>query len=154
MDELGVERIHGRPIRLFQLAEWRWEEPEAVGPFTLLVAASASTDDAAQIQRFAADAVASGCAYVCTWGEGCEQVHDFFDAASIAADRFVMSTWHAEESLPEALYFALVTAWPEEASDPSESAVTLAVEAPWVAEVRQLVADQDELARLGVTEGQ
>jgi len=41
---------------------------------------------------------------------------------------------------------------PEEVSDPADSAVILAVEAPWVGEVRRLIADQDELARLYVAE--
>jgi hypothetical protein len=154
MEDLGVERVHGRPIRLLLLAEWSWEEPTRAGQFTLLVAATALVEDAPLVRRFAADAVASGCGYVCTWGEGCEHVHDLFDRASIAADRFVMSTWHADESLAEALYFALVNALPEEVSDPTASAVILAVEEPWIAQIRHLVSDQDELARLWVAEGQ
>ena len=153
MEDLGAERIFGRPITLIQLTDWAWEEPEGAGQFTLLVAASALVDDAPSIRRFAADAVASGCAWVCVWGEGCEHVHDLFDEASIAADRFVMSTWHTEESLADALYFALVDALPEEVSDLATSPVILAVEAPWVAEARRLVADQGELARRRATEG-
>jgi hypothetical protein len=47
----------------------------------------------------------------------------------------------------------VVNAIPEEVSDPAASAAILAVEAPWIAEVRRLVADQDDLARLWVTEG-
>ena len=65
-----------------------------------------------------------------------------------------MSSWHAEESQPEALYFALVNSIPEEVSDPTESAAILAVQGRWVSEVRRLVADQDELARLWVAEGE
>ncbi|MFL5914873.1 MAG: hypothetical protein ACJ752_04450 [Gaiellaceae bacterium] len=154
MEDLGVERVHGRPIRLLQLAEWAWEEPTRAGQFTLLVAATALVDDAPLVRRFAADAVASGCAYVCTWGQGCEHVHHLFDEASIGADRFVMSTSHADESLAEALYFALVDALPEEVSDSTASAAILAVEQPWIPEVRRLVSDQEELARLWVAEGE
>src|SRR5438105_58263 len=135
MEHLGVERIHGRPIRLFQLADWQWQEPDVAGPFTLLVVASASDEEAALIGQFASEAVASGCGYVCAWGDGCERVHDLFDEASIAADHFVMSSWHAKESLPGALYFALVNSIPEEVSDPAESAAVLAAQRPWVTEV-------------------
>jgi hypothetical protein len=61
MEDLGVERVHGRPIRLFQLARWEWIEP-GISPFTLLVVACASDDEIFedQIRRFASDAVASG----------------------------------------------------------------------------------------------
>jgi len=65
-----------------------------------------------------------------------------------------MSTWHADESLADALYFSLTDAWPDEDESPDagEAAIVLAVEEPWIAEVRRLVADQDELARLVLTE--
>jgi hypothetical protein len=125
-----------------------------VGQFTLLVAATAVVDDAPLIRRFAADAVASGCAFVCTWGQGCEHVHDLFDGASIGADRFVMSTSHADDSLAETLHFALVYALPEEVSDSAASAAILAVEQPWIPEVRRLVSDQEELARLWEADGE
>ncbi|HEU5372450.1 MAG TPA: hypothetical protein VFU51_08695 [Gaiellaceae bacterium] len=142
MEDLGRERIHGRPTKLFPLTEWAWEEPGETRRFTLLIAASAFVDDAPLIRRFAVDAVAAGC----VWGEDCERVEELFDQASIAADRFVMSTCH-RESLADALYFALVDSILEDVSA-TESATILAVEPPWLAEVRRLVADQDELARL------
>ena len=157
MEDLGTERIFGRQIRLFELARWEWEEPR-LAPFTLLVAARALDDELTMIEmrRFAADAIEAGCGYVCTWGEGCEVVHDLFDEASIAADRFVMSTWHDDEPLADALSFSLTNAFPDENQFPTAntttSAVVLAIEEPWVEDVRRLVADQDELARLWVAE--
>jgi len=153
MEDLGIERVHSRPIKLFQLSDWTWDPPRADG-FTLLVAAQASPEKEIAIQRFARDAVVDGCGYVCAWGLGCENVHDLFDIEAIAADRFVMSTWHSDEELHEALYFALILAFSDEDEFPEagESAVVLAVEEPWITEVRRLVADQDELARLWVTE--
>ena len=77
-----------------------------------------------------------------------------FDEAAVASDRFVMSTWHADESLASALYFALTNALPDGDAFPDavEAAVVLAVEPPWIEEVRRLVADQDELARLWISE--
>jgi hypothetical protein len=153
MDDLGVDRVHGRRIKLFELSEWTWEEPK-VAPFILLVAADASGGGTAKIARFAADAIRSGCGYVCAWGEECEVLHDVFDEEAHGVDRFVMSTWHSEESLANALYFALTNALPDEDEFPNaaEAAVVLAVEAPWIEEVRRLVADQDELARLCISE--
>lgn len=153
MDDVGVDQVHGRRILLFQLSAWGWQEPK-VTPFILLVAADASGGDKAQIRRFAADAIRSGCAYICAWGEECEVVHDVVDEEAIASGRFVSSTWHADESLASALYFALTNALADEDefTDAVEAAVVLAVEAPWIEEVRRLVADQDELARLWISE--
>jgi hypothetical protein len=65
-----------------------------------------------------------------------------------------MSTWHADESLPTALYFTLTNAFPDEDEFPNaaRAAVVLAVEEPWVEDTRRLMADQDELARLWLAE--
>jgi hypothetical protein len=115
----------------------------------LFVASRASVEDDDKIRRFAAEAVTSGCAYVCVWGEGCERVHLDFDLASIAPERSVMSTGHDGELLAEALYFALYDAWPDDEAfpDSGDAPVVLAVEEPWLGEVRSLVADQEELVR-------
>ena len=153
MEELGVSQIGSRPIKLFELSDWAWVYTPRE-PFILFVAARASSDDETEIRRFAAEAVGSGCAYVCTWGDGCSHVHDLFDLASIEPDRFVLSSWHADESLAEALYFALYIAVPDEEKFPNayEAAVILAVEEPWLAEVRRLVADQNKLIGLVLDE--
>jgi hypothetical protein len=153
MEDLGVSRVGERPIKLFRLANWAWVYPRR-SPFILFVAAKASAEDELEIRRFAVDAVDAGCAYICAWGEGCEQVHDLFDVASIAADRFVMSTWHDDESLAEALWFALCNAWPDDDQFPNaaEATVILAVEEPWLAEVRELVADQEAFTKLVVND--
>jgi hypothetical protein len=151
VEDLGLSSWDKRPIKLFRLADWAWVYPGSP-PFILFVAANASADKKTEIQRFAVEAIEAGCAYVCTWGDGCSRVHDLFDLASIDADQFVMSTWHEDESLAEALWFALCNAWPDEDEFPNatEAAVILAVEDPWLGEVRSLIADQEELAGLVV----
>jgi len=58
--------------------------------------------------------VRSGCLYFIAWGMACEAWHDTVDwtvleacdFADIPDDRFVMTTWHDKELLPEALWFA------------------------------------------------
>jgi hypothetical protein len=148
VEDIGVEQVHSRPIRLFELSGWRWPVGASdTPPFTLFIAANASTTPDERLRQFAATAIASGCRYVCAWGQRDEAVHDAFDAESMAADVFVTSTWHRDAPLHEALYFALVVAIPEEA-EAASSPVVLAVEPEWLAEVRALIADQDELARL------
>jgi len=58
--------------------------------------------------------VECGCLYVIVWGVDCKTWHDFVDLAVIESfnfgdipeDRFVMTTWHDNESLPEVFWFA------------------------------------------------
>jgi hypothetical protein len=58
--------------------------------------------------------VRTECLYLVAWGHDCEQWHDGVDFAALAAfdfgeipdDAFVMTTWHADELLSEALWFA------------------------------------------------
>ncbi|PDH65264.1 MAG: hypothetical protein CNE89_12075 [Sphingomonadaceae bacterium MED-G03] len=55
-----------------------------------------------------------GCLYFIAWGTDCEAWHDAvdwvvlqrFDFGEIPDDKFVMTTWHDEEPLSEALWFA------------------------------------------------
>lgn len=58
--------------------------------------------------------VAAGCLYAVAWGTECEKWHDAvdwavletFDYGDIPDDKFVITTWHADEPLSEALWFA------------------------------------------------
>ena len=58
--------------------------------------------------------VQSGCLYMMAWGHDCSSWDDSVDYANLSAfnfeeipgDAFVMTTWHAEEPLREALWFA------------------------------------------------
>lgn len=152
MEDLGVAHVcSGRPIKFLPLADWTWA-PTDGSPFILFVAAEASTDEEIEIRRFAGEAVEAGCAYVCAWGTGCGFVHDVFDLAAIDAGRDVMSSLHDNESLADALWFALCDAWPDEAAfaNAGDATVILAVQEPWLADVRRLIADQGELAKLAL----
>ena len=88
--------------------------------FRLFVAADTSHSSVEEISAFAEGALIAGMVYFCAWGPGCERFHDIVDEI-IADDRVsgrnrflpptsddvVMTTWHAHETLEEALdYFA------------------------------------------------
>jgi hypothetical protein len=97
--------------------------------FTCLVAwdsRRASVDEVSKVVRYLLDA---GAVYVCTWGPGCERVHDICDEAQVGpfgdGEQVAMTTWHPDESLAEALWFVLDVARPEDR---------------WVAECRATVA--------------
>ena len=62
--------------------------------------------------------VQGGCLYMMAWGRDCSSWNDSVDHANGSAfnfgeipdDAFVMTTWHADEPLREALWFAAHTA--------------------------------------------
>ncbi|WP_431097875.1 DUF7684 family protein [Polaromonas aquatica] len=58
--------------------------------------------------------VRSGCLYMMAWGSSCSSWDDSvdmanieqFEFADIPEDKFVMTTWHADEPLSEAFWFS------------------------------------------------
>ena len=64
-----------------------------------------------------------------------------------------MSSLHPEESLVEALYFALELAIPEDEPPDVRSPVVAAVQQPWLEETRSLLNDQERLRRLWSGDG-
>ncbi len=71
------------------------------------------------IEALAKVVLAQGAAFVATWGPDCERVHDVFDIADRVpergddrrpADSIVMTTWHARDTLDDALWYCLFAA--------------------------------------------
>ncbi len=72
------------------------------------------------VTRVAKVLLDAGASYVCTWGSDCERVHDLVDQAAFDPDAdydvdpVIMTTWHDDEPLEEAIYFALTDANPDD----------------------------------------
>jgi hypothetical protein len=83
------------------------------GPFCAVVVTEAGASEEWR-ERIAEWLVQSGCLYAVAWGQDCSEWHDSIDVANlrefdygdIPEDRFVMTTWHENEPLQEALWFA------------------------------------------------
>ena len=85
--------------------------------FRLFVAADTTRVTTDELSDFAKAALNAGMVYFCAWGSGCERFHDIVDWAVVEDDlgerRFagstsndtVMTTWHEDDSLEEALDF-------------------------------------------------
>jgi hypothetical protein len=79
--------------------------------FGLFVAIDASGIADANILQGAKKLLSKGLACLCTWGPGCERVHDLFDVAArsinseLSGDDVVMTTWEADVPIEEALWF-------------------------------------------------
>jgi hypothetical protein len=98
----------------------------------------------------------AGAVFVSTFGSGCERVHDAIDDAIVASERerdgdhVVVTTWHASETLEEALWFALFTASPATAYEATTRAmVVVVINAARYAEIlRRHLADPQALSEL------
>jgi hypothetical protein len=71
-----------------------------------------------EIGNIANWALAQGAVYLCAWGPDCERVHDIIDEVLVARnpdatdEDVIMTTWHDDETLEEALWFAVNSAYP------------------------------------------
>jgi len=60
----------------------------------------------------------SGAVYICAWGPGCSHFHDVVDLEIMRVSQdlkapCIMTTWHADETIEDALWYFLVCAVPE-----------------------------------------
>jgi hypothetical protein len=111
---------------VIQMPELKWPTsiPSQCRRFRLFVAADIGDVSVEAISEFASAALSRGMVYFCAWGRDCERLHDIVDDAIAADDlgerRFVgptpndvvMTTWHKDESLEEALDFFSISAVP------------------------------------------
>lgn len=96
---------------------------------------------------------ARGAAWWTTWGPDCSYVHDTVDQARIAVDfdpeadfdsDATLTTWHDDEPLDEALWYALFCSW----NDDKEIKALLAIVDPrWREEVERRLRDPEEFNR-------
>ncbi|MBL8723105.1 MAG: hypothetical protein JNK49_03625 [Planctomycetes bacterium] len=115
----------GRDLFLLPIsaAEAPLRLPEHLRPFVCLLVWDAAAEPVEVVSHVAESLLASGCVYLCVWGDGCSRVHDIFDEVivgdgsreSIAAAPLVLTTWHDGESLDSALWFFLRSTAPDEA---------------------------------------
>jgi hypothetical protein len=103
------------------------------------------------ILTFARTIIAAGAVYVCTFGDGSERVHDAVDDVIVEsgretdADHVIMTTWHARETLDDALWFALFTSFPAAAYEATcRATVVVAIDARRYADqLRRNLADPE-----------
>lgn len=143
----GARRLY--VAELARLTDWpnALEAPDR--PFIVFVAMDARETETDQLYAFAQRLLGQGAVYVCTWGPDCERVHDLFDEAAVICDvdaevsqtAVVMTTWHDDEGLAEALEFALTDAIPDETLAPGPADVLAILVGPpeWTREVEALL---------------
>jgi hypothetical protein len=97
--------------------------------FVLFVAADFTEGDGDS--SFANQVLDAGCVYFCAWGKGCESMHDLVDDGIIERENgepgHIITTWHSDEALADAVEFALFSAEPDDVFSNECRAVVLAV---------------------------
>ena len=122
VEQVGHDRISGRDLLFLRVSE-----PESLSVFqapsphcVCLLVWESVRSSVETVSHVAEQLLGSGCVYLCAWGRGCERVHDIFDEILVGTNSgpadasVVMTTWHADESLEEALGFFLRSAFPDE----------------------------------------
>ena len=90
--------------------------------FIALIACDSDQLPVEEIGQFAIALMEEGAIFACCWGKGCERFHDIIDETwvdcqlggkygAVAKDSTLMTTWHNDESLDEALWFLLFSAF-------------------------------------------
>jgi hypothetical protein len=112
----------GRTMHLLELDSLDdWPEEIALGKskrFVLFLALDASDLSEEEVGVLARAALDQGMVYLSAWGKDSERVHDLFEEAAADrdpdsdADTAVLSEWHEDEPLSEALRFAVASASP------------------------------------------
>ena len=86
--------------------------------FGLFLVMDAQEIESKRLGKPAATLLKKGLAYLCAWDPDCKRVHDTFDTQDLArklerdTHDVIMTTWHNDESLEEALWFFVHSAFP------------------------------------------
>lgn len=120
LNALDVERNPDRQYRVGTVSTLE-DIPRALGScsphFILLLAIDASSIEDDRIRKLANALISRGLAGVSVWGPDCSRVHDLFDEArdpEETDERVVVTTWHDNESIEDAVCFFDLCAYPSD----------------------------------------
>jgi hypothetical protein len=113
--------------------------------FACLLAWNASGVSDDVIRAVAQKLVQQGAVYFCSWGADCDRVHDIMDEERERVDptgeSVIMTTWHGDEPLSEALWFLLHCTSPDERYEcPSTLGISVG-SSQWASEIREALSD-------------
>lgn len=133
------------------------------GHFVCLLAWDARGVSVEAVSSLVEALLRAGASYFVCWGPDCERVHDIIDETTcepdngfgIPDDACIMTTWHEAQSLREALWFFLASAWPSEhyrASTRAALAIAVGSE-EWAAEIGEALDHPREFVDRGPEDG-
>jgi hypothetical protein len=120
--------------------------------FACLIAWHSTNVSVSEIAALASLLLTCGAVYVCTWGKDCERVHDIFDEdivdenIRLGRDSVVMTTWHDDESLNDAMFFLqYCTNSADDLASPLANLAIVVDSAQWTDEIRAAFRDPGSL---------
>ncbi len=136
------------------------EATQIVRPhFAVFLAWDATSVATEEISRLATLLHNRGLAYLCAFGPGCERVHDIFDEVEVElegarpSDSVIMTTWHDDERLEEALWFFVYCSFPDAAYEATcDTGIVVTIgNSQWATQVAEYLSNLPKLsAAVGV----
>jgi len=116
--------------------------------FTILLCANFEQETVDSLSSLTNILIEKGNLYFCAWGPGCERAHDIYDETLVerelngGKELLVMTTWHDDEPLEEALWFMLFCAMVEDEKWDNCSSIIITVgNNQWRQKVESYVSD-------------
>lgn len=100
--------------------------------FSILVCADFKKIHTADISWVEEKLLEKGNLYFCAWGNDCERAHDIYDEIIAVTDvqDLIMTTWHDDESIDDALWYVLYNAHLHDKKDDDCSTIIVSVDNP------------------------
>jgi hypothetical protein len=145
----GHDELHDRALyvaRLPDIDEWPATIEKPRPHFIVVLAMDARGIATERLKALARKLTSQGMAELCAWGPECSRVHDAFDLVdpefTSTDDAFTGTTWHEDEDLDDALWYALFAALPSEAYVDSCRAILAIVDrSEWAERIERAFAD-------------
>lgn len=111
--------------------------------FCCMIAWDASQGTVEEVSALIDPLIKAGCVYFVCWGPSCEWVHDVIDESVVDVEDLIVTTWHSQESLEEALWYFLNVTWPgEEFEETCKASVGVTIgSTDWASEVKIALSD-------------
>ena len=117
--------------------------------FVAFLASDAVGLEVAVLSEVVRKSLNAGCVYFCAWGSGCERLHDIIDEECFDMDPVIMTTWHSNESLDEALWFFIRNCRPDDAYvDTTKNSLAISIgNSGWEMQIKHRLMNLDSLDR-------
>lgn len=164
LERVGMDGVSERALLLLRSTSPEEVPTEVVVGsryFVALIVCDATAMPSENIAKCAQSLLKAGCVYFCCWGPGCERVHDIVDEQYLESgysvqddESVVMTTWHNDESLEEATWFAVNVAFPDDRFfDECKAVVAVCIgNTEWEATIKTAFADPPALIARVVAE--
>jgi len=121
--------------------------------FGCLIAWDANQSTVEEVSSLIDPLIKAGCVYFCCWGSGCERVHDIIDELdpyTDDVDGIIMTTWHTDQSLEEAIWFFLNVTWPDKRFEETfEALLGITVGSnEWASELRTALLEPHHFSKM------